>query len=657
MLRLLISYCLPVITLLLLAGESVADLELGSPFGDHMVLQHDQPVKIWGWAEPGESVTVTLKEQSASATAADDGKWNLQLPAPGVGDPFSVKVAGKSQVIELTDVVGGEVWICGGQSNMVWDVRRSKNAKVEIAAADYPMIRLVEIARVTSLAPKDKTKPCQWLVCSPETVGDFTAVGYFFARRLHRDLKVPVGLVSSNWGGSIIEAWISGNALKGHPDFKAAVEKLEAVSNEPDKAETMMKKFKAWQKAFGQIRNTPAETWQDVATDDSTWGTQKLPGCWEKQGFKNVDGVAWYRRKVSIADSWKGKALKLSLGKIDDADVTWVNGVRVGGNKNRLAKRKYNVPAGLTNSNELSIAVKVVDGRREGGIVGDAEELSIGPVGEAPISLAGQWKFKLEPATEKLGPRPKRVVIQNRPTVLYNSMINPLAPFAARGTIWYQGESNAKRGRQYRALMPLLINDWRNLWGNEMPFYWVQLANFTAATKDPGDSQWAELREAQTMTLSLPKTGQAVIVDIGEAKNIHPKNKQDVGKRLALIALAKDYGKDVKYSGPMYKSMSVEGEKIRIQFDFAGGLAAKDGGELKRFEISGEDRKFYWADATIDGQSIVVSSSEIESPVAVRYAWADNPEGCNLTNETGLPASPFRTDDWQREEKMGAIGH
>ena len=651
MLRLLMSYCLPVITLLLFAGQSIADLELGSPFGDHMVLQHDQPVKIWGWAEPGESVTVTLKQHSVSATAADDGKWNLQLPAPSVGDPFSVKVASKSQVIELTDVVGGEVWICGGQSNMEWQVRRSKNAKSEIAAADYPMIRLVNIARDTSLAPNDKTKPCEWSVCSPETVGDFTAVGYFFARRLHQDLKVPVGLVSSNWGGTIIEAWISGNSLKDHPDFKAAVEKLEAVSNEPDKAKAMAKKFAAWTKAFSQLKKTPAETWQDVATDDSGWGTQKLPGYWEKQGFKDVDGVAWYRRKVSIADSWKGKALKLSLGKIDNADVTWVNGVKVGGNNKWNAKRKYDVPAELTNANELSIAVKVTDGRRDGGIVGDAEELSIGLEGETPVSLAGQWKFKLEPATEKLGPRPKRGRNnQNRPMVLHNAMINPLAPFATRGAIWYQGESNADRGRQYRTLMPLLVNDWRKLWGNELSFYWVQLANFKAATEDPYDSEWAELREAQSMTLSLPKTGQAVIIDIGEARDIHPKNKQDVGKRLALIALAKDYGKEVKYSGPVYKSMSVEGEKIRIQFDFAEGLTAKEGGELKRFEISGEDQKFYWADAVIDGQSIVVSSGEIKSPVAVRYAWADNPEGCNLTNETGLPASPFRTDDWQREE-------
>ena len=650
MLRLLMFYCLPVMMLFLVAGESVADLELGSPFGDHMVLQHDQPVKIWGWAEPGESVTVTLKK-SLSATAGNDGKWNLQFPAPGLGEPFSIEVFGKSEAIMLKDVVGGEVWICGGQSNMEWQVRRSNDADAEIALANYPMIRHLDIVHDTSLVPNDKTKSSDWSVCSPETVGDFTAVGYFFARRLHQDLKVPIGLVNSNWGGTIIEAWISGDSLKTHPDFKAAVEKMEASAKDPDKIRAIAKQNEAWAEAYRQMQNTPAEIWQDVAIDDSGWGTQKLPGYWEEQGFKNIDGVAWYRRKVSIADDWKGKALKLSLGVIDDADVTWVNGTKVGENLRWDAKRRYEIPAGLADSNEISIAVKVTDGNLGGGIVGDAEELSIGPEGETPISLAGEWKFKLEPATEKLGPRPKRArTNQNRPMVLHNAMINPLAPFSTRGTIWYQGESNGDRGRQYRTLMPLLVNDWRKAWGNDMSFYWVQLANFQAPAENPYDSHWAELREAQTMALSLPKTGQAVIIDIGEARDIHPRNKQDVGKRLALIALAKDYGKDVKYSGPMYKSMSTEGDKIKIQFDFADGLAAKDGEKLKRFEISGEDRKFYWADAEIEGQSVVVSNDKIKSPVAVRYAWAENPEGCNLTNETGLPASPFRTDDWQRPE-------
>ena len=458
MLRLLLSYCLLVMTLLLMTGESFADLELGSPFGDHMVLQHDQPVKIWGWAAPRESVTVTLKQQSVSATAAEDGKWKLQLPAPGVGDPFSVKVTGKSEVIELKDVVGGEVWICGGQSNMQWQVRSSKDAAAEIAAANYPMIRHIKIDRTTSLLPKEKTKHSKWSVCSPETVGNYTAVGYFFARRLHQDLKVPIGLVNSNWGGTIIEAWISGDSLKTHPDFKSEVERMQAAAKDPEQAKRLARKIDAWKRAYSEMQKQPAKSWQGVSVDESGWGTQKLPGYWEDQGFADINGVAWYRRKVPIPDQWKGKALKLSLGVIDDADVTWVNGTKVGENSRWDAKRRYEIPAEVVNTNELSIAVKVTDGNLGGGIVGDADNLSVGPVGEARISLAGEWKFKLEPATEKVGPRPKGVgTNQNQPMMLYNSMINPLLPFSTRGTIWYQGESNADRGRQYRTLMPLSL--------------------------------------------------------------------------------------------------------------------------------------------------------------------------------------------------------
>jgi len=314
MFRSIVPFSVLVLTLLIMSGNSFADLELGSPFGDHMVLQHDQPVKVWGWAEPGESVTVTLKQQSLSATADHDGKWILQLPAPGVGDPFTVKVAGQSKTIELVDVVGGEVWICGGQSNMQWQVRSSKNAGAEIAAANYPMIRHIEIARATSLAPNEKTKHSKWSVCSPMTVGSFTAVGYYFARRLHQDLNVPVGLVDSNWGGTIIEAWISGDSLKTHPDFKSQVEKMQAAAKYPKQAKMLAKKIDAWKKAYRQMQKTPAEKWQGASIDDSGWGTQKVPGYWEGQGFQGIDGVAWYRRKVSIPDQWKGKALKLSLG-------------------------------------------------------------------------------------------------------------------------------------------------------------------------------------------------------------------------------------------------------------------------------------------------------------------------------------------------------
>ena len=305
------------------------------------------------------------------------------------------------------------------------------------------------------------------------------------------------------------------------------------------------------------------------------------------------------------------------------------------------------MPGNLLRAGENTIAIRVADGNGAGGIHGAKENVFIKIPGQDPISLAGDWRFKPSTKTSKLGPKPIQPFSgPNHPTLLHNAMINPLLSYNARGVIWYQGESNAGRAYQYRSLMPLLINDWRNKWNKDLSFYWVQLANFTAAATEPGDSRWAELREAQTMALSVPNTGQAVIIDIGEANDIHPKNKQDVGKRLALIALAKDYGKSVTFSGPMYKSMKIEGDKIRLSFDHAEGLCAK-GGKLKRFEIAGDDKKFVWAEALIAGNDVVVSSSEVEHPVAVRYAWSDNPEGCNLYNGAGLPASPFRTDQWK----------
>ena len=642
------------LVLILAADNSFAQLELGSPFGNNMVLQHDQPTKIWGWAAPGEEVTVQIQQNTGTATAAADGKWDLELAAPGLGEAFTISAKANSGAIELSNVVAGEVWICSGQSNMEWPVKKSNNADDEIAAANFPMIRHMKVDRVTSMAPKEKAANTGWKVCTPETVGDFTAVGYFFARKLHEDLQVPIGLVNTSWGGTIIETWISGNKLRQHPDFKETVEAMQAEAVDPKATAELAKQVDEWNSAYKKMLRLPSEENEGAGFDDSAWGMQKVPGAWEQQGFADVDGVAWYRRKVAIPAAWKKSALQLSLATIDDADRTYVNGVLVGQNDQWNAKRNYTVPADIVESEELTIAVKVSDGGMGGGIVGDADEMFLALAEsdgqEEKIELDGQWKFRLESATEKLGPRPQgRGSDQNQPMMLYNAMVNPLVPFAVKGAIWYQGESNGQRGRQYRALFPMLINNWREAWGNEMSFYWVQLANFEKAIEQPWFSGWAELREAQTMTLALPKTGQAVIIDIGEAGDIHPRNKQDVGDRLARIALAKDYGKDIAFSGPLYRSMEVNGDKVRLSFEYDQGMTTSDGAGLKRFEIAGADQKFYWADATIEGSEVVVSSDKVAQPVAVRYAWATNPDGCNLTNNTGLPASPFRTDDWKRE--------
>ncbi len=630
------------------SSPSIADgLELASVFGDNMVIQRDAPITVWGWAQPNEAVTVSLKDVRATVNAGEDGSWRTVLPAISVGDPFEINVGSNSGSIELRNVLAGEVWICSGQSNMEWTVAKSGDPQNEIANGDYPMIRHVKIYNTTKTSPQLRAANTGWSVCSPQTVGDFTAVGYYFARRLHKDLQVPIGLVNTTWGGTVVEAWIEGRVLRDHPDFTEVVKRIEADAADEEKAAKFSAQLQQWKKLLPAAAYGPAEAYHPTDFDDSDWKTIPVPAYWENKGYKGVDGVGWYRRKVTIPQSWVGKPLTISLGVIDDVDATYVNGNKVGGTTGWDIERVYEIDPSVNTTTDVSIAVRVIDGNGGGGMVGDRKKYTLSVAGEKPMSLAGRWKMRLEPATEKLGPAPRRSYTgHNTPTGLFNAMVNPLIPFKAQGVIWYQGESNGERGKQYQTLFPMLINNWRDKWQDEMSFYWVQLANFQPASDWPYDSKWAELREAQSMTLSLPKTGQAVIIDIGDARNIHPKNKQDVGERLARHALAKDYGKPIKFSGPFYKGFEVDGSKVRISFDFDEGLRARDGQPLKRFEIAGDDRKFHWAEATIEGDEVVVTCEKVTAPVAVRYAWAENPEGCNLTNETGLPASPFRTDSW-----------
>ena len=631
-----------------LPSSSTADeLELASVFGDNMVIQRDAPITVWGWAEPNEAVTVSIKDGSATASVGDDGSWRTVLPAISVGDPFEINVTSNSGSIVLRNVLAGEVWICSGQSNMEWTVAKSGDAKNEIAKGDHPMIRHLQINNVTKTTPQLRAANTGWSVCSPETVGDFTAVGYYFAKRLHKDLQVPIGLVNTTWGGTVIEAWIEGKVLRDHPDFTEVVQKIEADATDVDKTAKVAAKLKRWKERLPEVAYGPAEAYHPTDFDDSDWKKIPVPAYWEQKGFRGVDGVGWYRKKVTIPQRWVGKPLTISLGTIDDVDFTYVNGQKVGETTGWDVERVYKIDPSVNNTTDVSIAVRVIDGNDGGGMVGSRENYTLSVAGEEPISLAGKWKMRLEPATKKLGPAPRRAYSgHNTPTGLFNAMVNPLIPFKAQGVIWYQGESNGERGKQYQALFPMLINNWRDRWQDEMSFYWVQLANYQPSSDWPYDSKWAELREAQSMTLSLPKTGQAVIIDIGETWDIHPKNKQDVGDRLARHALAKDYGKPIKFSGPSYKSFEIDGAKVKVSFDFGVGLKSSDGKPLKRFEVAGDDRKFHWAEATIEGNEVIVSCENVKSPVAVRYAWSENPEGCNLTNETGLPASPFRTDSW-----------
>ncbi len=495
--------------LLASAGAAVADVRLPAVISDNMVLQRGAKVSIWGWAEPGEQVTVGVSWHTMQwgLTADQQGKWRFEMTPPKAGGPYEMTIRGKN-TITIKNILVGEVWVGSGQSNMQMAVRHSANAEQEIAAANYPNIRLFSVQRTVADQPQSDCVG-NWQSCSPETVGDFSAVAYFFGRELHKELNVPVGLIHTSWGGTPAEAWTSRAVLDAEPDVKPILQRYDdAVAKYPQAKKEHEEKVAEWEKA---VQEAKAE------------------------------------------------------GK--------------------------NPPP------------------RPGA--------PFGP--DHPHAPAG----------------------------LYNAMIAPLIPYGIAGAIWYQGESNAGRAYQYRKLFPAMITNWRHDWGRgDFPFLFVQLANFMATKPEPGDSEWAELREAQLLTLALPNTGMAVIIDIGEANDIHPKNKQDVGKRLAFWALAKTYGSKLVYSGPLYKSMQVEGNRVTLHFDHVGGGLVAGGGEpLKGFAIAGADRKFVWADAKIDGDTVVVSSDQVAEPAAVRYAWADNPV-CNLFNKDKLPASPFRTDDW-----------
>jgi sialate O-acetylesterase len=628
-----------------------------------MVLQRNQSLPVWGWAAPKEKIRIELKGKSWETRADKEGKWMVRLDPQKDGGPYELIVQGKN-LIKISDIYIGEVWICSGQSNMEMPIEgwgKISNFKQEIEAADFPQIRQFLVTKAVSTKPEKEIAGGEWKPCSPATAGDFTAVGYFFARELYRKLHVPIGLINSSWGGTMVETWISRGSFEKSDEFRDMITKMPMVDLAVltrEKTEAVQKKVIALQGSYEENANTA--NWKETDFDDHSWPHMKLPGQWEGQhlGLEDLDGLVWFRKFVNIEESDAGKPATLFLGKVDDSDDSYVNGTKVGEIKNKYNEpRVYQLSAGILKAGRNLIAVCVEDTGGEGGIFGEPEEMKLN-IGDKTIPLNGDWLFRVE----KIYAGGNNTGPNSFPTLLYNAMIHPLIPYAIKGAIWYQGETNAGRAFQYRRSFPLLINDWRNLWGEgDFPFYFVQLSSFDAAGGNSrAGSTWAELREAQGHTLQLPNTGMAVTTDIGDPKDIHPKDKQDVGKRLAIIALAKDYGQPVEFSGPAYLSMEKQGNKIILSFSHLGsGLVVKDKyGYAKGFEIAGNDHQFHWAKAYIDGQKLIVFSEEVPDPVAVHYGWADDAMEANLFNKEGFPASPFRTDDWKSvtQDKSYRIG-
>ena len=643
--------CILFAALLMLSGAISAKVVLPPMFSDNMVLQQQEDAPIWGEAKPMKTVKVTTSwDGKTYETQADkEGKWKLSVRTPEAGGPYELTLT-DGQKLVLKNVMIGEVWICSGQSNMEMPLEgwgKIMNYKKEVSAADHPNIRLLHVEHVTSTQPESdiKVRDNGWQVCSPQTIPNFSATAYFFGREISEKQNVPVGLIHTSWGGTNVESWISGKVLQEMPDFSNVVEEVRAMPDKTAMKAEYLKTLEAWNNRVDEGFAAGKPVRAEVSLDDSNWAKMKFPGMVEEQGLNGFDGLIWLRRTVDIPASWAGKKVQLILGTIDDNDITYWNGQEVGRTTGYTIQRNYTVPGKLVKAGQLSLAIRIVD---TGGGCGMPNDLYLRSANGEQISLAGEWKYQVAADARKEGMPPKDMSENpNLPTSLYNAMIHPLVPYGIRGAIWYQGENNASRAYQYRELFPLVIENWRKDWGKDFPFYFVQLANFKPVSPEPVDSDWAELREAQTRTSSVANTGMAVIIDKGEANDIHPKDKQAVGHRLALIARAKTYGEQIPYSGPMYHSYEVDGDKIILSFDHTeGGLKSGDGKALQGFSIAGRDHKFHWAKAEIQGDKIVVSSPEVLYPVAVRYGWSDNPV-CNLYNGAGLPASPFRTDDWK----------
>lgn len=617
---------------------------LSQLFSDHMVLQRGLIDPVWGWTTPGTTVSVRVAGKSAKAVSGTDGKWMAKLPPLPVGGPYTLTVAGP-QTVTLRDVLVGDVWICSGQSNMGFGINETDNAKAEIAAANFPQLRLFTVPNKATLVPLANPGG-PWAVCTPETLGrGFSAVAYFFGRDLQQDLRVPVGLIHTSWGGTPAEAWTSAEALRrSMPDYLPALARLDEQRRS---GATVAQQLDAWY-AKNDPGSAPGAGWESPAFVDAAWPSMPLPGNWENAGIPELarfDGVVWYRKEIDLPADGVGKPATLHLGTIDDNDTTWINGHRVGATEGYAELRDYSVPAGALTAGRNVIAVRVLDTGYGGGFSGKPEQMSLAINGGPSMPLAGPWHYQIGMTLAK-APLPQQS--PNDPTVLYNGMIAPLIPFGVKGAIWYQGESNAGRAYQYRSLLPTMIGDWRSRWGEgNFPFLIVQLANFNTSPAGPAESDWAELREAQWLTSkAVPNTGLATAIDIGSATTIHPTNKQEVGRRLSLTARAQVYGEKIPFSGPVYTTMQMQDNAIRVSFAHKdGGLTAKGGEALKGFSIAGADKKFVWADAKIAGDSVVVSSPAVSLPVAVRYDWAINPNG-NLYNGAGLPALPFRTDQW-----------
>ena len=603
-----------------------AKVRLPRLISDRMVLQRDVELKIWGWASPEEKVTVRFQGKHYDTEADEQGKWQVMLPPQQAGGPFLLEV----NELMVRDVLVGDVWFCSGQSNQENPIVRLTDMFPEINVSNNHMIRYYKVPTQHSVEElkEEIAGNAGWHSATASDVLNWTSLAYFFAQEAYNKYKVPVGMLVSSLGGSAIESWVSQEHLKMFPELvvdKAALDSMKLAKQD---------------KGTGK--------WQRKNLDDADWQTMEVPGYWWENGI-HAKGTVWYRKAFRVPASMVGRHARLYMGTLVDSDSIFVNGTFVGFTSYTYPPRKYDIPAGVLTQGENVITVRLTANSSHGGFVKGKKYQIVGD--DAVIDLTGTWKYKMGINGDEVAGYADRLKnLKRAGSGLYNGMIYPVRDYQVKGAIWYQGESNADRPQAYASLLEALIKNWRELWKKpDMPFLLVQLPNFMKKSDIPTGSGWARIREAQFKTaLDVPYTSLAVTYDVGEWNDIHPLNKKAVAQRLFLGARKLVYGEKITASGPLYKDMKVDGDKIILTFTETGrGLACKDGKELKHFAIAGEDRKFVWANAVIRGNKIVVSSNDVKHPVAVRYAWSNNPEEANLCNKEGVLASPFRTDDWQ----------
>jgi len=626
-----------------------ASLPFVSPmFGDNMVLQRGKANRFWGWAKPGQAVRVEIAGQTAMAVTGADGRWQAEVKAPAPGGPYTVKITGPGQSVVLHEVLVGDVWLCGGQSNMELGLGRARKGDDEIKSADHPEIRLFMVQKQVAYSPAAVPQG-SWKICSPQNVAEggssgFSAVAYFFGQKLQDELHVPIGLIQDCVGGTPAECWMSPAALHPLMDFDAPLAEMERLQAKGGPAYGSF--LMHWLDEYDL--GSQGNTWAAADWDDSGWKAVQIPGGFQELGVADVPAVCWFRREVTLPDPLPAGKVTIFLGSIEKMDTTWINGRWVGASSWVENPRAYGIDGGILKPGRNILAVRVFKLKPQGGFLSKPDELRLVLGDGTAVPLAGEWKGAL--SADARPPHPLPLTFENYPTmpaVLYEGMIEPVAPLAIRGAIWYQGEANFERAQQYRTLLPAMIGDWRKLFGQgDFPFYIVSLPAFMHRRDQPGDDAWAELREAQALTAKTVKNaGLAVTVDTGDADNIHPKDKKVVGERLAFCALAQEYGRKISDAGPTFASVEHLPGALKLHFNHTdGGLVVK-GDKPAEFSVAGKDRRWHWADARVEGDSIIVSSPSVSDPQAARYAWQANPAAA-LYNGAGLPAVPFRTDDW-----------